>query len=170
MIHFTADHHFFHKNIVRYCSRPFKNEAEMRKELIKRHNAVVKKEDRVYFVGDVSMLGSSQWERLAGVIPTMNGVKHLIFGNHDEFRWQRYLDIGFTSVHSALWLKIDGLKFVLSHDPSVYCMCDKNAILLCGHVHTLFKCIQDVRVVNVGVDMWNFRPTNVPEILDALGI
>lgn len=170
MIHLTADWHVFHKQIIKYCNRPFKNEPEMRKALIRNYNETVKKDDTCYFVGDMAMLGTSQWEHLKGIMAQLNGRKHLIFGNHDEFKWQRYVDIGFTSVHSAHWMTVDGHKFILAHDPSVYCALDPNTVLICGHVHTLFKSIKDKLVVNVGVDQWNFRPTNIPLILKELGL
>ena len=167
MKHYTADHHFFHKQIIRYCDRPFKTEPEMRREIVARYNSTVKADDEVYFIGDVAMLGASQWEHLKGVISSMNGIKHLIFGNHDEFKWQRYLDIGFTSVHSSLILEDSGHKLVLAHDPSVYC-CIRDMILICGHVHTLFKSLPEKNVVNAGIDQWGFRPINIHDILEAL--
>jgi len=170
MNHYTADWHFFHKNIIDYCNRPWPSEKAMRSGIIRRHNETVKKEDTVYVIGDSAMLGASQWEHLKGVINSMNGTKHLIFGNHDEFKWQRYLDIGFTSVHSAIWLKDAGLDMVLVHDPSAYCMIKPGTVLLCGHIHTLFKSIPDKLVVNVGVDVWDFRPTNGELIRKELGI
>ena len=170
MIHFTADHHFFHKSIIQYCKRPFPNEKNMRTKMIARHNEVVKKGDTVYFVGDVAMIGTSQWEMIKGVIGAMNGTKHLVLGNHDEIKPFRYVDCGFTSVHTALWQTIDGIKVVMAHDPSVYCAIDPESVLLCGHIHTLFKSIPDKLVVNVGVDQWNFRPTNMDLIRKELGI
>ena len=116
------------------------------------------------------MLGRSQWEHLKGVMKHLNGSKHLIFGNHDEFTWQRYVDIGFTTVHSALWLEEDGLSLILAHDPSVYCALKPGSILLHGHIHTLYKSIPEQNVVNVGVDMWDFTPINIKHIREELGI
>lgn len=170
MRYYTADWHFFHKQIIRYCDRPFKSESEMRQVIITRYNQTVGKDDTCFVLGDAAMLGTSQWEHLKAVLAKMNGTKHLIFGNHDEFKWQRYLDIGFTTVHSALWLVDGGLDIVLAHDPSVYCTLDKDAILLCGHIHTLFKSMKENRVVNVGVDAWDFRPITIQDVRKELGI
>jgi calcineurin-like phosphoesterase family protein len=156
-----------------HCNRPYKNEPEMRKDLINRHNSRVHKGDTVYYLGDMAMLGTSQWEHLKGVLNHLNGTKHLIFGNHDEFKWQRYVDVGFSSVHSALWMDIDGFHVVMVHDPSAWCVINSNnaeAITLHGHIHTLYRSIPNARIVNVGVDMWDFYPINFEMIRKELGL
>jgi len=167
---FTSDWHFFHKQVIGYCDRPFKNEKHMRNAIVNNFNEVVRKKDSTFILGDVAMLGGSQWEALKGVIQKLNGTKHLIYGNHDEFRWQRYVDIGFTTVHSALWLEEDGLSIVMAHDPSVYCTLEPDTIFLHGHIHTLYKSIPERRVLNVGVDQWDFYPINIEQIKKELGI
>jgi len=168
MNYFTSDWHFFHKNVIEYCKRPFKSEKHMRQCLINNYNEVVRKEDTCFVIGDAAMLGTSQWERLGSVVKLLNGTKHLIFGNHDDFKWDRYLDIGFTTVHSALWLQEGDKHVVMAHDPSVYCTLKPDTILLCGHIHNLFKSIPDKLVVNVGVDMWDFKPINIDQIKGEL--
>ena len=40
-IWFTADEHYGHENIIRHCNRPFADAAEMERELVRRHNALV---------------------------------------------------------------------------------------------------------------------------------
>lgn len=81
---FTADLHFFHKNVIQYCNRPFNNIDQMNKKLIENYNLFVKEEDTCYFLGDLAMLGSSQIIKLTNIINKMNGKKILILGNHDE--------------------------------------------------------------------------------------
>ncbi|MCA9712766.1 MAG: hypothetical protein KDK70_43455, partial [Myxococcales bacterium] len=52
---FTSDHHFGHRNILRYCSRPFAHVDEMDEELIARWNARVSDDDVVYHLGDFTL-------------------------------------------------------------------------------------------------------------------
>ena len=169
-VFFTSDQHFFHKNIIKYCDRPFKDEPTMRREIVTRFNETVGKDDTTYFLGDVAMLGASQWEHLKGVVQSLNGRKHLVFGNHDEFRWERYLDVGFISTHSAHWMMVEGYNVVMAHDPAVYCTLDPGTIFLHGHIHTLYRSLPGQRTVNVGVDMWDFRPVTMSQILAELGL
>ena len=49
---FTADFHFGHANIIRYCSRPFATVEEMDQTIVERLNASVKPNDVLYFLGD----------------------------------------------------------------------------------------------------------------------
>ena len=77
---FTADTHFGHNNIIRYCERPFRDSKEMDEEIIKRWNSRIKPGDLVFHVGDV--IFHRKAEDL-DIINRLNGVKHLILGNHD---------------------------------------------------------------------------------------
>ena len=42
---FTADEHYFHQSIIEYCARGVKDVNQMHKNLIYRHNQVVKDGD-----------------------------------------------------------------------------------------------------------------------------
>jgi calcineurin-like phosphoesterase family protein len=59
-------------------------------------------------------------------------------------------------------------KIVINHDPSVRCMVASNTIFLCGHIHDLFKSIPDKLTVNIGVDVWDYYPINLKQILNEL--
>ena len=80
-VYFTADTHFFHHNIIKYCNRPFRNVAEMNAAMIARWNAQVGKGDRVYHLGDVSFGGLAETFRL---LAELNGEICLVSGNHDD--------------------------------------------------------------------------------------
>jgi len=156
----TSDEHYFHENMIGFCDRPYSSETHMRRSLIENHNEVVGTNDTVFHIGDFAMLRTSQHEKLGNVIKKLNGRHHLILGNHDYCKPMIYVNAGFISVHTALWVE----EFVLAHDPSVYCACrNKLGILAHGHVHTLYHTIKEKSAINVGVDMNNYYPISLDE-------
>lgn len=169
---FTADQHYFHDNISLYAGRPWKNLKQMNSALISLHNEIVAPTDEVFIVGDLTMLSAEQAKRVEKqIIANLNGIKHLILGNHDSWRPFLYVESGFTSVHTAFWFKYHGYKFVIAHDPSVYTIFerDKQTFMLCGHIHKLFKhLLPEKRIINVGVDVWDYKPVRFTQILDLL--
>lgn len=62
MDYFTADTHFFHKNIIRYCDRPFESITKMNNVMINNWNNTVGKNDTVYALGDFAMCDKC-WSR-----------------------------------------------------------------------------------------------------------
>lgn len=172
----TSDQHYFHSNVIQYCNRPFKNEGEMRKILIERHNEVVGKDDHIFIIGDLSMVGTSQHEKVTDLLKKLNGHKHLIMGSHDEIKALRYVDVGFVAAHTSLEIDVrwnGGTRhFTLCHDPFEkdipLGINYETRILLCGHVHNYFKILPDKNTVNVGVDMWNFYPISFKKAWNTL--
>ena len=156
-IWFTADQHFDHENIIKYCNRPFGSVHKMNKEIIKRYQEVVKPQDIVYFIGDLSLRTSEHIRYYYKLITQLPGQKHLILGNHDSLKPFTYIDVGFTSVHTSLIVD----DYILNHDPASSCVIH-NSIWLCGHVHDLFKTCKNV--INVGVDVWDFYPVSLSQI------
>lgn len=154
---FTSDQHFGHNNIIEYCNRPFKNADIMDRELIKRHNAVIEREDEIFMVGDFSLKSSIHKEYLRNIVKNLKGIKHLILGNHDCLKPFDYIDIGFRSVHTSLEI----YNFILVHDPAISCI-DRNKIFICGHVHDLFE--KEKNVVNVSVEVRDYTPISIEEI------
>jgi calcineurin-like phosphoesterase family protein len=161
----TADPHYFHSQINKYCKRPFRDEKHMRNTLIENYNKVVPTDGVCFFIGDMAMIGTSQWEKMRGLLNKLNGTKHLILGNHDEIKPFRYIDCGFQSVHTSLQLTIciDGvdIEFVLNHDPCVWDLVPDDYILICGHIHNLFKILPYKNTINVGVDVWGYTPVSL---------
>ena len=80
-IWFTADHHFGHANIIRFCDRPFADVDAMNESLIANWNAVVTPKDTVYHLGDLFLTNR---EAAQTIRSRLNGSICLIRGNHDK--------------------------------------------------------------------------------------
>lgn len=53
MVYFTADTHFGHENIIKFCDRPFASVEEMDETLIANWNGRVRANDTVFILGDM---------------------------------------------------------------------------------------------------------------------
>jgi len=98
-----SDHHFFHKNIIKYAQRPFNLNSstcvsDCAEFMVKMHNAVVREDDLVMFVGDLSASLRGQEQELKDYLNRMNGTKVLIRGNHDHLKDDFYKDCGFVKI------------------------------------------------------------------------
>lgn len=158
---FTADQHYWHSNILDYCDRPFRNINQMNEQLIELHNKVVKPNDVIWVLGDYTLAGGNHFESVQRLTNRLNGVKHLVLGNHDKFKPFTYVGMGFQTVHTVEHLEL--LDIMLAHDPAVANV-RKDKLWFCGHVHKVFKHARNV--VNVGVDQWNFMPVHLEELLE----
>ena len=157
-IFFTGDYHLNHTNILKHePDRPWCNVKEMAEGLIERFNSRVKKNDVCYFAGDMWFGDPSNWRKLENILSKMNGTKHLVLGNHDDWDAFLYVKCGFTTVHTAVWVE----EFIVVHDPSA-AIIDKSKHWLTAHVHTLFKRVKNA--LNVGVDVWDFFPVSLDEV------
>lgn len=166
MIYFTADTYYGYVNTI-HTNRPFKNIIDMDNKLIEYYNNIISPEDEVYFIGDFSMKGPENKVYLGRIIKKLKGQKHLILGNHDRLNPFMYIELGFTSVHTSYQLHIPILGYcTLNHDPAIYSLINRNDLLICGHIHTLFKKFKNV--INVGVDVWEFKPVSVNQIIKEL--
>lgn len=116
-----SDHHFYHRNIIKYANRPFDVDDEdavqqNAKLIINRHNSIVTNDDVVLMIGDLSAglrYNSNNVDNFKELLKLLNGRKILIRGNHDYEPDEFYLDAGFESVHE--YLEID--EFFISHYP-----------------------------------------------------
>ena len=113
-VYFIGDTHFDHKNIIKYCHRPFSNVAEMNRVIKNNWNNTVGDNDTVYFLGDwtfgwghkpAKYYRAKYWEK------QLNGVIVSIRGSHDgEARGIKFQD--FKELH------VNGYNFLLIHNPN----------------------------------------------------
>ena len=157
MLWLSADHHFLHKNIIKYVNRPYVTAEEMDEDLIEHWNQRVAANDQVYYLGD---FGLGPKERLTSIFKRLNGKKILIKGNHDKSD-ASMMEIGFIEVHKYMEWRLDRLNVFLSHRPMYS---NYHDVILCGHVHDLFKI--NGNIVNVGVDVWDYSPVSWEQIKD----
>ena len=117
-VFFTSDCHFYHKNIIKYCNRPFSSIEEMNSILINNWNSQVNNNDLVFCLGD--LLWGTDINRLNNLIKQLNGNIILIKGNHDFYTDEQYLNANIKKVTSLLDVTLNDYKFVLCHYQLMY--------------------------------------------------
>lgn len=127
---FTADTHFHHANIIKYCSRPYVDVPEMNEKLIENWNSVVGKNDIVWHLGDFSF-GSR--DKLEAMFKQLNGKINIVLGNHDKLKVSDYYEIGFHRVYDVPVIIND--FFMLSHQPIQWITDSMPYVNIYGHVH-----------------------------------
>lgn len=150
---FTSDNHFYHKNIIQYSNRPFRDVAEMNEAMIENHNSVVSPEDTVWFLGD---FGFEKIDKLQAIIRRLKGHKHIIWGNHDKTLQQNQdLIVGkpgmFESAQFYKEISVEGQHIILCHFPfETWNKSHHSSIHLHGHCHSSLP--PRGKRVDVGVD------------------
>ncbi len=134
MIYFTSDLHFGHNNVMRYCNRPFNSVDDMDATLIRNWNNTVQARDTIYILGDISLKGP---EYINELMPTLQGKKHLIYGNHDLYRRKESFNANhFASISPYLEVKIEERWFIMFHYPILeWNHQHHGAIHMHGHIH-----------------------------------
>ncbi len=197
MIYYTADLHFGHGNIISYSGRPFADTAEMDTELVNRWNARVAADDVVYVLGDihlgpwrdtVPLIGS-----LNGVILLLPGNHDGCWPGHRKGveNWRsKYRAAGITSVTDRHVIRrhplpldaptdlVDLAHFPYDDDhPSrthrdtrhrEHWPADEGRWLFHGHVHEGWKIWPERRMINVGVDQWDYAPVSEMTLLEIV--
>lgn len=107
-----SDLHLDHRNIIKYCNRPFKDVNEMNEILINNWNRVVTDNDRIFCLGDFCLSGKNKIIELGN---RLKGRKTLILGNHEHASLKTYYMAGFEIVSKYPILLND--IFILSHRP-----------------------------------------------------
>ena len=190
-IWFTADTHFGHGNIIKYCGRPFRSIADeeayagnggkwpdrykissdavhaMNKVLVENINNCVGKDGVLLHLGDFSFRDAHLY--LDKIVCPV----HLISGNHDEESSNRLFD----SVSDMAEVVVGKRRFILNHYAmALWNKSHRGSIHLYGHSHAgaeemLNKAFPDRRSMDVGVDnaallLGAYRPFSLKEVLN----
>lgn len=175
---FTADHHFAHENIIRFCDRPFKTVMEMDGLLIWNWNKVVGDDDTVYHLGDFTL---GDIHCAIDCFMELSGRLKIVPGSHDG-RWLAGMVDGLTtySGHPVEILPpLVSLEFPELGDgkhPQVIVLChyamrvwDRShygAWHLYGHSHG--KLPGHGKSFDVGVDCTDFTPISLEQVVERM--
>jgi calcineurin-like phosphoesterase family protein len=185
---FTADTHFGHGNIIKYCLRPFlspseraqvekdpRNAPRLSRETVARHdnavleaiNSRVQRDDTLWILGDFCWGGLSVARAYRERILCQN--IHLVWGNHDA------PDVGavFARTIEQGMIRVEGQEIWLNHYPMrSWNKAFHGAWHLYGHVHGRLMA-EDTRdswrlTRDVGVDACGYRPLSFAELHDYM--
>jgi len=161
---YTADTHFGHENVMKFCNRPFSSVQQMDTALIANMRDQVGESDDLWIIGDFAFgPRSKDAGYLNSVFEQLPGARrHLIVGNHDL---QPTLELGWDTVSPLIELRDRPLK--QANTLCLYPMITWNhsrrsALQLFGHVHNNW--LGSRNSVNLGVDVWDFAPVQFDAI------
>lgn len=174
-IFFISDLHLGHHNVLKFDGRPFKDVQEMHVELIKNWNSVVKDDDIVYNLGDLSF-GNDELDKW--FLYSVKGKIHHIMGNHDALKSIRKLDRIEKIYEYGTEITVEDkdsddrsgkTHIIMSHYPILsWNRAHHGSWHLHGHCHgSLVKSNLDYykrRVMDVGCNMIGYTPISYDEV------
>ena len=168
-IFFTADLHFGHQRILEFCGDTRRGDtvAQHDENLIDAWNSVVKKGDLVYLLGDECLGNRDEGYKN---ISRLNGVKHLIRGNHTQLKKQEHKDL-FHDIrdYKRISIEINGQKqgIIMCHFPIIsWDSMSHGTWMLHGHCHGNLHDFGG-KMLDVGVDTRpnkDMRPWSLDEV------
>ena len=170
MIWFTADLHFGHSNIIKYCNRPFSSIIEHDQTLIHNWNSVIQQKDEVYVLGDI-IFSNSPGFSYDHFLSKLKGRIYLIKGNHDKGVDKEPLLSRFEWIKDVFMLKTQykGKKVEIFLSHYSHQSWPKNhygAYHAFGHSHGGLKGIG--KSLDVGVDNWNYTPISLNFFIEEI--
>jgi calcineurin-like phosphoesterase family protein len=181
---FTADTHFGHGNIIKYCQRPFMSPEELSAvradprarlrlsdETVRRHdralldaiNSRVQPDDTLWVVGDFCWGGLTEARHYRDQIQCRT--VYLVWGNHDRYE----IAPAFSDTMEQGMVRVEGQEIWLNHYPMrSWNKAFHGSWHLYGHVHGRLRREDDARpatlVKDVGVDACGYRPWSFAEL------
>lgn len=166
MIYYTSDLHIGHSRILKYCpNRPWQTVKEMDQGLIENWNNLIKDDDHVYILGDISFKKTIFEETMI----RLNGFKHIILGNHDPenvHKQKMHKTFFHMPIHE---IKDQGRSVIMCHYPIYeWNHYYRNAVHFHGHTHgTIGKSFRP-NAFDVGVDVQGYIPRTYDEIVNSV--
>ena len=169
----TSDSHFGHEGIIdldafgHRIRRPFKDAAEMDRQLIARWNARVGPDDTIFHLGDIA------WglDALMRVGARLSGRKKLMLGNHDTLDADVYREAGFEVVNGNYSYRTTRGEWVmLSHAPVHESCLVRPGLTILGNIHGHIHEREEPTPMhlNVSVERTGYEPMRLDHAIDIL--
>lgn len=169
-VFFTSDLHIFHKNIIEYCKRPYKDLYSMNNHFLFLFKKYVKKDDYLINLGDLGMAAPA---KLLDFYKQIEAIQIFVTGNHDSnglinkfltefpviFKDKTVIEVKYNSKLYTIYI---------SHKPDAFeYIDDPNTLFLYGHLHE--REVEDKKwnQLNVGIDRFG-RPISLKEIIKIM--
>lgn len=160
---FFSDPHFDHRNIIRYCNRPFRSVEEMNRSILSNYFAVVRPDSTVFFLGDMSFGRNSRsprwWLDRLNMDGSFVGEIYYIKGSHDNGIWPTNT----KNCYNRYDLHWNGSTLLLVHDPKDIPQ-DWEGWAIHGHTHSDRMFDPDRKRVCVCVEATGYRPVPLARI------
>ena len=170
---YTADLHFGHTNVIRYCARPFADVDEMDEALVANWNECVRDQDTVYILGDVTLQKHAE-----KYLQRLRGHKILVVGNHDYFIKRQDAAAYFDQVAPYMEIQRQQHKVTLCHYPLLEWDGSREdpdnpgcGYLVHGHIHNAIHpeyrvLFEHPLALNAGVDVNGYCPVTWEQMVD----
>lgn len=159
IVRFIADLHLGHINMA--IRRGFSTVEEHDEYIIASWNSVVDKRDVTYILGDVTMEKKASY----ALLDRLNGVKHVVLGNHDHRQDIPHLLQHVTSVAGMIQYKGIILTHCPIHPMELEYRFPRN---IHGHIHdkvVMLNGCPDSRYICVSCEQIDYKPKSLTELI-----
>lgn len=169
-----SDLHFYHKNVIAMCDRPFVDVDEMNTYMVDTINNTVPEGGTLWVLGDIIFSGVTKADEL---LSRINVPMNLIIGNHDVGLIKKEpFSKHFQMIRDYYYLRIkeDDInhQFAMSHYPMLsWDQSHRGSYMLHGHTHGMIKTYpfdEPARIIDVGIDSMGLAPKSLREIVSLL--
>jgi calcineurin-like phosphoesterase family protein len=188
---YTADSHFDHANIIKYCKRPFASVETMNSMMACNLSDAAATGQRIIHAGDLSFNFQKYVRENGALWKKVDGIDHtIILGNHDDVEGHKklaYLShfaliVGTVktwklNAYSVLDL-LDGVltSVLVTHYPAGPALLPEGWVNVHGHIHNNAVAAPDNKEsgwtlkspvhFNAGVELHNYKPVSLQALAD----
>ena len=157
-----SDHHFGHKNIIRFSQRPYPDLESMNHCLIGNNNKLVEDNDICIWAGDVGFMAD---KHINEYLAECKGYKILVIGNHD-FNKKKLRKLDFDEIHMVYHFNQHDIDFAITHYPMANL--PRNVINIHGHTHgEIYSSSQchPAQHINISVECTQYHPLLLADVV-----